>query len=120
MAELLVIVKSKVNSKDALSDSAHWKRGDVVVRKPDGWAWSEREKTSEMFRIISVSLIVSKLEALEAKSDSLDIKGVPHRLRMLDFDSLPLALAVQFNPPRGKPIIELTTAQLDSITVLKS
>lgn len=51
MAELLVRVVSKVNPSDVYKDVKLTKRGDVIVAQPDGWGWSDMEKTNPDWRI---------------------------------------------------------------------
>lgn len=59
MPELLVRVVDKVNS-DPYLDALCTKRGDVIVVKPDGWAWGGKERDNSEWRII-------KLDAPEAE-----------------------------------------------------
>ncbi len=122
MAELLVMAVSNTNKSDALSDAEHWKRGDVIEVRADGWGWGTSELTSEKFRIIRVpGLITSKQEALMSQPLNEDMaKGIKRRLRTLDFAALPAGVAKSFSPPRSGPYIDMTVSRVDSITELKS
>ncbi len=54
MAELLVRVKDKVNPDSPQLDAKCLKAGDVVVACPDGWEWSELEKSNPDWLIVKV------------------------------------------------------------------
>ncbi|MEK9721994.1 MAG: hypothetical protein VW405_00740 [Rhodospirillaceae bacterium] len=49
-------------------------RGDVVIAKPDGWPWSQRELTNPDWRILRVGLLKSETDALSAAET--DISGI--------------------------------------------
>lgn len=86
MAELLVRVIDKPGADPNL---VHSKAGDVIVACPDGWHWSEEERSNPEWRIISVNLVQSEIEALTQRG--LDDKGkLVHRCkRHIDLDALP-------------------------------
>jgi hypothetical protein len=53
MCELLVRTVDKVTA-DKFMDNLLTKAGDVIVVRPDGWAWSEIERTAPFWTIIKV------------------------------------------------------------------
>ena len=46
MAELYIRTVDKVNPESIYKDVKCPKRGDVIVVKPDGWHWTQKEKNS--------------------------------------------------------------------------
>lgn len=80
--ELLI----RVHDKD--SDRRHrmCERGDVVVVCPDGWAWSEKEKTLPCWRILRVDM--SEAEAIALTAPEVGIGG-RRRAIGIDLSALP-------------------------------
>lgn len=54
MAEMLVRTVDKVNAQDVYLDCKCTKRGMVIAICPDGWQWSQAEKTAPYWTIIKV------------------------------------------------------------------
>jgi len=54
MAEMLLRVVDKINDTDDALNAQCTKRGDVIVICPDGWPWSETERTSPDWKIVKV------------------------------------------------------------------
>jgi len=64
--ELLVRIVDKVNPDFYLNLGCS-KRGDVIVVKPDGWAWGSDELSNPQWRILQVpNLTLEEAEALAA------------------------------------------------------
>lgn len=76
-------------------------RGDVIVWRPDGWPWSERERSNADWRIIWVDLTNTEADALiNPELDQLGVKAFTwKRGRKLDLDagSVPAALRTHLN-----------------------
>lgn len=53
MAELLIQWSDKLLSNDPLY-SKNYKAGDVIAVCPDGWVWSDRERTNPKWRILKL------------------------------------------------------------------
>lgn len=56
--EVLIRVVDKGEAEDAS------KAGDVLAVCPDGWAWSQAERTADEWRIVRASLLASEVDAL--------------------------------------------------------
>lgn len=101
MAELLIRVTDKTNLQDVYKDVQLTKRGHVITVVPDGWSWSEVERTNPDWRIFkwpSVS-VDDCIDFLMPEPDLRPVKvGVDPMLQRraykLDVDlvSLPTAL----------------------------
>lgn len=64
MAELLVRIVSKPDHPtDKRLSAGRTNRGDVIVVKPDGWPWSEREKSNPAWRIIPIPGVLTTVFA---------------------------------------------------------
>lgn len=90
MAELLVRIIDKVND-DPYLDVHCTKRGDVIVVRPDGWAWGQKEINNPEWRIVKLQASVS--ECLQFLSPELPQSATPDRMVrkrafMLDIDLL--------------------------------
>jgi hypothetical protein len=99
MAELLVRVVSK-SSADPAQDAKLTKRGDVIIVVPDGWGWSDIERSDPQWRIFkwpSVSeseasaLLTPELPVSEADVDNPLLQRRGFNLN-LDAAILPAAL----------------------------
>jgi len=89
MAEFLVRVADKVNPDSPYLDAKCLKRGDVVVVCPDGWPWSQLERTLPFWRIVRVpGMSLSEAEAFLAPEpgDPLVNKMLQRRQFKLDVD----------------------------------
>lgn len=72
MAELLVRVVDKSNPTNPALDAKLTKRGDVIAVLPDGWGWSDIERTAPHWRIFKWPS-VSESEASALLSPELPI-----------------------------------------------
>ncbi len=65
-------------------------RGDVIVAKPNGWPWSQQERTNSSHRIVEVDITNSEADALtKPEFNILDTKQQYWtRGRRLDLDSV--------------------------------
>lgn len=61
--EALVWVVDKPHN-DARQNPYQYQRGHVIVLRPDGWAWSVRERTDPAWRIIRVAGAPSDFQEL--------------------------------------------------------
>lgn len=52
MPEILLRVVDKINDSDFYLNCQCTKRGDVIVAKPDGWAWGVEELSNPDWRIV--------------------------------------------------------------------
>ena len=108
MCEVLVRVVDKVNPNDANLDAQCLKRGDFVSICPDGWGWSQIERTNPDWRIVKISgLSVEEAKAYLAK-------GAKYRRAFkLDVDDVTL--------PQGvKNYVQDSARTADSITVTRA
>ncbi len=55
MAELLIKASDTTNPNPVKDLRGCYKKGDVVVRKPNGWKWGKEELNKEKFYILRVS-----------------------------------------------------------------
>lgn len=101
MAELLVRAATRGVSRDG-----DWDKGDVVLVRPDGFAWGvreslaawlrsgrDRQKWPGLFVLVKVpGLSVAAAEAFTESEEGLDANGRPfytlRRLYQCDFESL--------------------------------
>lgn len=90
------------------------KRGDVLSACPDGWAWSPEELTNDAWRIVSVNVLQSTVEAFLSNAGFV---GGRRREWMLDFSLLPDPSL--FTGVRTLPIIPLTRKQCTDAAVKK-
>lgn len=93
MAELLVMNVDRVNPDDIYKDAKLYKRGDVVVVCPDGWPWSETERTGPDFAIVKIPgmKVEEALDFLEPEKDadpSSPSKTLQRRAVKVDLDAL--------------------------------
>jgi hypothetical protein len=93
MCEILVRVRSK-SSDDPVLDCKLTKRGDVIVARPDGWAWGAQELANPDWRIIRLPAVpLDEAEAMLAPEPETDPQNPSRMLQRrafrLDLDSLP-------------------------------
>lgn len=115
MAELLIRVIDKIGA-DPYQDAQLTKRGDVIVVCPDGWPWSEEERTNPMWRILAVpDLSISEASILLAPERDTDPR---HPSRVLQRRAFHLDLDGPTFLPLQKDLQDATRAQgLISIAV---
>lgn len=77
MAELLVRVVDKTND-DPYLDVRCTKRGDVIVVKPDGWAWGKQELANPDWRIVKIDASIE--ECLQLLAPELPQSVTPDRM----------------------------------------
>lgn len=91
MAELLVRVQDKVNA-DLDLDLQCTKRGDVIAACPDGWPWSEAERTAPYWRIFKIPALpldeALTLTTPELPADPLNPGRLRKRAQYLDVDAI--------------------------------
>lgn len=114
MAELLVYTRNKTHADPVIDRRGCYKRGDVVLVRPDGWAWGARESKQawiaagnsaaswdEPFVIVRIpGVAVSRVEraTLEQREDDTgaDFGGTFRRRAWgLLVDTIPLAIRNQ-------------------------
>jgi hypothetical protein len=124
MAELLVMAHDKA-SADPYLDCRCYKRGDVVVVRPDGWAWGREELLSPLFRIVRVPVSVSEAEAFLARERDTDPTRPSRTLQRRWFrfavDAAPEAFRTWWREEaRRRPMFDLSGAPAQEIRALKS
>ena len=92
MAEILVWLEDKnPNAKAGVRGIGGYHKGDVIVVCPDGWPWSEIERTHPQWAIVKAPLLDAEVEALQAQGDGdTELKEVAKRKYRLDVDALGL------------------------------
>lgn len=118
MAEMLVRTIDKVNKEDVYLDVKCTKRGHVIAICPDGWQWSETERTAPYWTIVKVpGVSVEDLSAYLAPEP-----GDPRMNRMLqcrafkfDLDSLGVKSTVTASEVQG---LKMAMDSLDDPAVL--
>lgn len=63
------------------------KPGDVIAAMPDGWAWSEAERTTPTWRIVRADITEVEGQSLvftEASARRLDVADLPQTLTRAD------------------------------------
>lgn len=91
------------------------KRGDVIAACPDGWNWSPSELSNPDWRIVSVNVLQSQVEALLSQAT---VNQTRRREWMIDFSLLPEPWL--FTGERTQEIIPLTRAQVVAAAVKKA
>lgn len=91
--EMILFAVDRV-SDDPYMDALSYKRGDVIMAKPDGWPWSMAELTNPDWRIIKFpSIAMDQAASFVAPEAETDPRN-PNRMRQrrgfrLNFDALP-------------------------------
>jgi hypothetical protein len=96
MSELLVRIVDKINP-DFYLNTKCTKRGDVIVVRPDGWAWGSEELTNPQWTILRLPNVpLTEAEALLGPEKNADPSHPSHTLQRrtshLDLDHLPANL----------------------------
>lgn len=86
------------------------KAGEVIVDRPDGWCWSDLERTELHWRIIKAPLLQAHVNMLMAQHTTSEQrqgnKIYPRMANLLDLTKLPTP--ERFKGDRGPAHIELT------------
>jgi hypothetical protein len=125
MAELLIriIDRGGVDVAKGYTDS---KAGDVIAACPDGWAWSEAERTAPYWRIIQVKLLASETAVLLAVGDGDPFKQRCHKRKysidraqlaavfpgILDMRTSPILIASNLKKFRDTVLLKPSLAQV--------
>lgn len=83
MAEFLVFLRTNTHPDPVKNQRGCYKRGDIVVVKPDGWPWGSQETLPDFIRVKIPGLEVDTAEKYIRHEDdllSLDALGNPKRL----------------------------------------
>lgn len=128
MAEMLVRVIDKYEGADERIKTKTTMRGDVIVVNPDGWPWSEIERTAAQWVILKVNATVEKCQQLRARELGDPITNPYLRILAfgLDLDALagfghavPTAAAAKARAaarqPRLTEAFQIVEAQLDAV-----
>jgi len=91
------------------------KRGDVISACPDGWTWSTFELSNPDWRIVSVNVLQSQVDAFLSQKT---VNPTRRREWKIDFSLLPDPSL--FVGPRTQEIITLTRAQVVAAAVKKA
>ena len=121
MSEMLVRVIDKPLSGNPALDSKRSMRGDVIVAKPDGWPWSEEEKSNPAWRIFKSDLSLTDAEAMRS-SEPGNPKINPNLRRYLfkfDIDSMPAGIKTAITKIPKNIIINISATDLKSVKLQK-
>ncbi len=90
MAEMLVRLYDKYTGKDPVTRSKTTHRGDVIVVREDAWPWSDLERKSPDWIIITVNMPVEKARTMLApeQGDPLINPLLQLRTFKVDLDAL--------------------------------
>ena len=107
--ELLIKIKSR-HCKDRKLDAQRLHAGDVIAAKPDGWAWSVRERENPEWVIVRAPITEVEAQALIAMEfDPLHRRPfVYSRQRTLDLKAL--------NIKQSNEVIEVDKKSLSGVT----
>ena len=86
--ELLINLQDTVPST-ADNYAASLRRGHVIVCCPDGWPWSEHERSKPEWAIVSVALTQIEADALTAAPQDMSAQ----RFYCFNVDGLPATLS---------------------------
>lgn len=111
MAELLVRVVDKVNVESIYLDCGCTKRGDVIVVRPDGWAWGRCELNDPQYVVVRVpDMSLTEAEALTTPDPGFGMRGASPTLHKRAFKwdldqvvAAPLESAIQQNLNAATP-----------------
>lgn len=118
--ELLIDLTGRVGTANPKTD---WQPGDVVVACPDGWPWTEVERTNPKWLIVKCPEM-SKLEAesLAAPELPTDLKTDPATLKRRQFKVDVDALTAKVDVQKVVPLADLRTVATlkpDDVKVVK-
>ncbi len=90
MAEMLVRLYDKYTGKDQVMRSKTTHRGDVIVVREDGWPWSDQERKSPDWIILTVNMPIQKAQTMLAPEQGDPLKNPLLQLRAfkVDLDAL--------------------------------
>jgi len=91
MAEALIRVIDKPLTGNPAIDTKRTMAGDVIVVKPDGWGWSQKELTSSEWRVVRTPMSVAELSLMmEGEIGDPDMNpNLRRRIRKFDLSLLP-------------------------------
>lgn len=112
--ELLVRLLDKENKEDTRLDAGCTKRGDVIVARPDGWSWGDKELEHDFWMIVKIPGLPESIGDTLTMQEVGDKEKNLLRKRMhgLNFDKLTKALKDQLTYPRKAPFIQLSPADI--------
>lgn len=109
-------MEALVRIVDRSADEADSKRGDVIVVQPDGWAWSQEERTNPDWLIIKVaSFLGTDRDTALATGRNFPQGRFRRREWMLDLDNAPIP--GRFTWPRKNESVTMT--RLAVVSILK-
>jgi hypothetical protein len=113
MAEFLIRITDKPG---ATSNNLRSRAGDVITIQPDGWVWSEKELTSNFWRIVRIpglkvdaanDWLDSKFSLTELENDGSP-KLLARRKNYIDFSLLPAAIKANLVDTRSSSYIDIS------------
>lgn len=111
--ELLIDLTGRVGSASPDTD---WQAGDVIVVCPDGWPWSETERTNPRWLILKCPTL-ARTEGDSMMAPMLPLSLTPgERLQRRQFQLGPIALAAL----KQSGTTTVTLLQLRAMRALKS
>ena len=120
MAEFLIRVQDKLNLDSPFSDVKCLKRGDVVCVCPDGWRWSDRERTLPFWRIVKVpDMMISEAEAFLTPEPGDPVTNKMLQRRAFRFDLSLLDPAFVADDSRKAPFVVTDALNARDAKVLK-
>lgn len=120
--EFLVWVVDRGGAEPAGSVGTYYK-GDVIVAKPDGWAWSAVERSEPRWRLVRVPVTQAQATQWSTFSAKNAAGHFWKRGVVMNWAALtPASLAAKFvfNGARVDEIIDLTQAQVQGIATTKA
>lgn len=114
---MLVEVLFFIEDKGPEIDTFHL--GDVIDIHLAGWPWSQEERTRDNWRIISVDVLQSSVDALNHWVNADAVHGQKKRIRDYYIDPSLLPNPQLFIGPRTQEIISLTRKQVVDAVVRK-
>lgn len=88
--ELLVRTFDRYEGTDRVTQSKSTGRGDVIVVRPDGWAWGPAERKNPTYIILRVDIPDGEAMALASREPGDDAINTTLRIRLdrIDLDAL--------------------------------
>lgn len=117
--EILVRIIDKDQPDPDLAKMAS-KRGDVIAICPDGWPWSEAERTNPEWRIVRSPILQTHSEVLLAGPNTNAV--IPEKVRRtwkFHLDNLPQSFANRFVGTRRDTVINISRGIAEAATVKK-
>ncbi len=118
--ELLIRTVDKYTGKDPHFQAKTTKRGDVISVCPDGWTWSQFERTNPEWVIVKVlDLLQIEADAMLTHEQGDDALNPYLKIRDFNFD-LDALNDKGYNLDKQKDIVTIPLADIQSVKVKKT